>query len=305
MKIYEITARTPNEYLIHQELRKLSEIASATTSKPLQEGFFSTAANAALKLLKAAGLFFLLKPFYTYFTNMSNANDVLKQSKNSKEAQMDYNEEHNIQMGLLISSLASALVTKIVFGSISSLLGFIRIIPGVGPVIANTINLLSAGAQTYVFQKIASEEGRIMLSKFLTFGTINGVKDVGALANQAVDQFSKMVQDAIAEADSIATGEPTKKPADAAATTEKPADQAATIDKPIDATATKPTATEKPANATATTNKPVDATATAKPSTNPADIAAQQASDKAQGYTPDRFKRNKQGDLVLKYADSD
>lgn len=300
MKIYEITARTPNEYLIHQELRKLSEIASDTTSNKLQEGFFSTAASAALKLLKAAGLFFLLKPFYTYFTNMSNADDQLKNAKNSKEAQMDYNEEHNIQMGLLISGLAAALLTKIVFGSMSALLGLVRIIPGVGPVIANTINLLSAGAQTYLFKEIASEDGRIMLAKFLTFGTINGIKDVGALANQAVDQFTKMVHDAIASAEGIATGEPDKKPADAAIATDKPADQTAAT-----ATTSKPTTTDKPADTTAPTNKPVAATATATPSTNPADIAAQQASDKAQGYTPDRFKRNKKGDLVLKYADSD
>jgi hypothetical protein len=303
MKIYEITARTPNEYLIHQELRKLSEIASATTSNTLNEGFFSTAASAALKVLKAAGLFFLLKPFYTYFTNMSNADDQLKNAKNSKEAQMDYNEEHNIQMGLLISSLAAALLTKIVFGSMSALLGVVRFIPGVGPVIANTINLLSAGAQTYLFKEIASEDGRIMLAKFLTFGTINGIKDVGALANQAVDQFTKMVHDAVASAEGIANGEPDKKPADATSEPDKkPADAAAGNNT---ATTDKPTTTDKPADTTAPTIKPVAATATAAPSTNPADIAAQQAADKSHGYTPDRFKRNKNGDLVLKYADSD
>lgn len=303
MKIYEITARTPNEYLIHQELRKLSEIASATTSNTLNEGFFSTAASAALKVLKAAGLFFLLKPFYTYFTNMSNADDQLKNAKNSKEAQMDYNEEHNIQMGLLISSLAAALLTKIVFGSMSALLGVVRFIPGVGPVIANTINLLSAGAQTYLFKEIASEDGRIMLAKFLTFGTINGIKDVGALANQAVDQFTKMVHDAVASAEGIANGDPDKKPADATSEPDKkPADAAAGNNT---ATTDKPTTTDKPADTTASTIKPVAATATAAPSTNPADIAAQQAADKSHGYTPDRFKRNKNGDLVLKYADSD
>lgn len=303
MKIYEITARTPNEYLIHQELRKLSEIASATTSNTLNEGFFSTAASAALKVLKAAGLFFLLKPFYTYFTNMSNADEQLKNAKNSKEAQMDYNEEHNIQMGLLISSLAAALLTKIVFGSMSALLGVVRFIPGVGPVIANTINLLSAGAQTYLFKEIASEDGRIMLAKFLTFGTINGIKDVGALANQAVDQFTKMVHDAVASAEGIANGDPDKKPADATSEPDKkPADAAAGNNT---ATTDKPTTTDKPADTTASTIKPVAATATAAPSTNPADIAAQQAADKSHGYTPDRFKRNKNGDLVLKYADSD
>jgi hypothetical protein len=123
-----------------------------------------------------------------------------------------------------------------------------------------------------------------------------------------------MVHDAVASAEGIANGEPDKKPADATSEPDKkPADATSEPDKkPADAaagnntaTTDKPTTTDKPADTTAPTIKPVAATATAAPSTNPADIAAQQAADKSHGYTPDRFKRNKNGDLVLKYADSD
>jgi hypothetical protein len=230
MKIYEITSRTPNEQLINEELKKLSEAISRfqpineSTTAPVSaaSGFFSKSMSAVLKFLKGVSLFYLAKPFYKCYTNMQTAEENLKDDK-SPDAEKRYNEELVIQVGLLVAGIASALLTMGVFKTATAFLGFIRYVPFVGPIIANIINLLSASAQVYVLSELSSVEGRNKLAKLLT-GTIlgNGVKGLGTGVVEAYKYIADVVNSAL---DEEAKTTATEKPADNS--NEKPADKSA------------------------------------------------------------------------------
>jgi hypothetical protein len=241
MKIYEITSRTHNEQTIQKELIRLHEsiteiTAPAVVAAPIEAGasLLSKAKSAVLSLLKLAGWFFLAEPFYNFFTNMKTASDNLK-GDSSPEAQKKYQEELVIQVGMLVSAIAAGLLSRGIIRTVAGLLGFVRYIPVIGPIIAGIIEILSASAQVYVLRELASDKGRIAIANVLTgtvLGTqINGVKAIGTGVTDAVAFFTKTVNDAISQDASVkptdekskeTPAEPTKEPEASAAPAETP-----------------------------------------------------------------------------------
>lgn len=280
MKIYEITSRIPNEQLIHKELTRLSNTINEDANAPIVAagpGFLASAGAVVMKVLSAASWFFLLKPFGEFFYNMSTIEDNLKNDK-SPDAEKRYHEELIIQIGMLVAAVAAGLLTKGVFGTVTGFLKLVKYIPVVGPIIANIISMLSAAAQVYVLKELASEEGRTAIANLLTgnilgkYGNlpVNGIKLIGDGVNDAIQFFSKVVNDAL--------GQTTDKSA-----TDKPEADKPEADKPDTA---KPEADTAPAEKTASVAKdPDDLDWTPKPG--------------EELYTPSNMKRSASGRLTL------
>lgn len=230
MKIYEVTSRVPNEQQINQELRKLYEAAAAPPAGSVEPspGIFSRAGSMIAGAIKAAGLFFLLKPFYTLYKNWSTADDNLKKTGD----QATYNQIMDVQIGLFLTSFAAALATKAIFGTAGLFVSFIRFIPVVGPIIARLFGLLSSGIQVAILAELSSEEGRTNIAKLFTWKLINGeavngVAAIGHLGHEGINYIADLIERQIKSAtgqqtDTPKTQDNADKPTNAA--TDKPAD---------------------------------------------------------------------------------
>jgi len=284
MKIYEITTRTPNEQLINTQLTHLYEAAvAAEAAAASSPGIFSKAASGFLFVMKKIGLFYLLKPFLTYYNNMKTAEENLKVDS-TPEAQHRYNEIQAVQVGMLVSGLAAGFLTVGIFKTVTSFLGFLRYIPFVGPMLASTIELFSVTARTYILKELSSEEGRTKLADLLVgtiIGTnthINGVTGIGTGVVDAFKYFSSVINKALDQENGTKPDE--TPPLDAPAGTDKPANIAA------------PDSTSTPA-----VNAP-DTTATKADKKNPNEIDwTPQPGEEV--YTPDGFGRSASGRLTL------
>lgn len=289
MKIYEITTRTPNEQLINSQLTQLYEAAvAATAASAAAPGIFSKAASGFMFVMRKIGLFYLLKPFLTYYNNMKTAEDNLKVDS-SPEAQHRYNEIQAVQVGLLVSGVAAGFLTIGIFKSATAFLGFLKYIPFVGPMLVSTIELFSITARTYILKELSSEEGRTKLADLLVgtiVGTnthINGVTGIGTGVVDAFKYFSNVINKAIDQENGA-----------------KP-DETKSIESPdtIDKTSDKPASIAAPdTSSTPVVNAPNTAPAAKLDKKNPEEIDwTPQPGEEV--YTPDGFGRSASGRLTL------
>lgn len=203
MKIYEITSKTPNEQLINQQLIKLYEATSLAEPAAAVPGVLSRIGSGIgtifSKGISLAKGFFAIKPFYLYYDNMKTAEENLAKLGNTPQAKSEFEKYHDVQMGLLISSVSAGLLSAGLLATTRGLFGLLRFIPVIGPIIAGGVNLLSNAAQIWVLEKLSSEEGRTAIAKLLTFEILgkNGVTFVGHLGNEAYSYFEKLFKDAL------------------------------------------------------------------------------------------------------------
>lgn len=212
MKIYEITKQS--------NLTKLYEADVLPT-----EGIFSKLGKAFISTLRGIKwLSALVMPFAKYESNMKIIEDNLKKAGNTSEALADYENNRNMQIGLLVTEITAALLITGAFASLTGFLGLLRFVPGVGPIIANSINLLSYSAQIWIYKELSSEEGRKKIAELIVtmthgYGNTTGL---GHLADEAHTYFENLFKRAIHEA----TGYEFTHPGETPDATVKPTDPA-------------------------------------------------------------------------------
>ena len=168
MKIYEVTNQLPSKKILAQELSKIYE-----TDAPPELGFFAKLGSAVKSGLKIFTYYEALwKPFATYIENMKQAEANLAAAGNTAAAVQTFNEQHDMQMGQLIAGLAAGLLVKTILGSVGVFGKFIRLIPGVGRLIGNSIELLSLSAQSWILAELQSEKARTAIAELLTISMI-------------------------------------------------------------------------------------------------------------------------------------
>lgn len=200
MKINEVTNQSP---------RKIYE-ADVTPPEP---GFFSKLGSALKSGLKLFTYYEALwSPFATYITNMKVVEANLAKAGNTPAAIERFNTDHEMQMGQLIAGLASGLLVKTILGSVGVFGKFLTLIPGIGPIIGRSIEMLSLSAQAWVLAELQSEKARTEIAKLLVisgihigflninydFGqAVNVTQLIGRLGVEAHDYFEDLFRRAL------------------------------------------------------------------------------------------------------------
>lgn len=283
MKINELLDNDLNESILSRLGSKLISPGARSTGRAVKSaiggslGSVAEGAGDAVKLLTTLGLWF---PFQQYFENMDNAEALVAAGQMTND---EYEEQHRNQLGILISTLAAAMVGKTIIKSAEAFLSLIKVIPIIGKPLSFLVGGLSNVAQLYFMKELVSDEGRHMLASFLTAGVLKGV---GYLGLEAFPYFKKLV----GSATEYAAG----KVSDAGdAATGIAADPSSLLKQKH----TPPAQTnQQTAQPNASSEQP--STADSKPTdTKPA--KADSAPSKSSGFAPIGMKRDAQGNLVI------
>lgn len=235
-------------------------------------------AGDAVKLLSTLGLWF---PFQQYFENMGNADDLLAAGQMTAD---EYEEQHRNQLGLLISTLAAALVGSVVIKSAEAFLSLVKVVPVIGKPLAILVGGMGNLAQLYFIKELVSDEGRRMLASLLSAGVLKGIGYVGL---EAFPFFKKLVASAVEKAETE-----TAKVGDTAKDIAK--DPSTLIKQPHDT----PAATSTQTPLAEPKAEPKVAPTSTEP-TAPTKASADKAPAKTSGFAPIGMKRDAQGNLVI------
>ena len=182
----------------------------STAGQAVGQGYeiFKSTAGGALELAKTVGL---VTPFYTYYKNMSAAQEKLDAGEFTQE---QFDEARKIQLGLLVGNLAGAFVGSKVLaipGKITG--GILSKISGLIPtsaynLIQSTLTGATTAAQTAFIYWLNSQEGRTVMATLMTSQVI---EISGALTAGAIEKLKGAAESAksavTSTADQATTGQ--------------------------------------------------------------------------------------------------
>jgi hypothetical protein len=221
--------------------------------------------RADFSVLATAGKFAaLVAPFWTYYKNMSNVEDNYKSGAYTVE---QYKENHQIQLGLLIEEEAAILGTLGAMASINVLSMLFNVLPIFGPILGAIFRGLAPAAGAYMLVWLNTDEGRKALASLVS---AEFIKNTGAVAETAINAIRDKAHEALG-----------MKPETDPAYTNTPTPNGTTPN----AEPTKPDP-----------NKKDD-----KKDADKKDAAPKSKYNPETDFTPERFKRDANGELTLAY----
>jgi hypothetical protein len=248
---------------------------------------FGRLRSGSISVIKALGPLGI--PIWNYNQNMLVYNDQLAAKTISQD---QYIQRHEHEYGTMLAQIGSGLTVSLVGEAGIKLLSYLaHVLPIIGPMFGALVRFLAPELMVALLILINTDTGRAMLAKLISGPTLEYIGSEGLLVTYKdfkalVAKVVKMSKEEIAEL----TGQP--KPEETPADPTKPDPT-----KPADPNAPVQPDPTKPADP----NAPVqpDPTKPAEPEVDPASYANTNVPGSRYTDTT-RFKRNANGDLILK-----
>jgi hypothetical protein len=243
-------------------------------------GKLRSGSTAVIKALGPLGI-----PIWNYNQNMLVYNQQLAEKAIS---QKQYDQRHEYEAGIMMTQIASGLTVSLVGEAGIKLLSYLaHVVPIFGPMFGAVVRFLSPELMFALIVMINTDAGRNMIAHFIAGATLeeigwNTLKVTYQDFKDLVSKVVKMTKEEIAEL----TGQ--DKPTDPTAPVQPDPTKPADPNAPVQPDPTKP----------ADPNAPVQP-GPAEPEVDPASYA--NTNIPGSRYTDTtRFKRNANGDLILK-----
>jgi hypothetical protein len=293
MKVYEViqTQQNINEGFVDDFFssglttaikNKLKPAAGGTADKSLKRiGKLRTGSVSIIRALGPIGI-----PIWNYSQNIEIYKEKLANKSITPE---QFKQHHEYEIGMMMAQIASSLTVSLAGEAGIKLLSYLaHILPIFGPMIGGIIRFLAPELMLALIIMINTDTGRAMLANFIGGSLLeeigwNTLQVTITDFKELVAKVVKMTKEEIAEL----TGQPVAADPNAQTTPVDP-------NTPVQPDPTKPTNPTDP-------NAPVqpDPTKPAEPEVDPASYANTNVPGSRYTDTT-RFKRNANGDLILK-----